>query len=211
MPDRDLKLNSLPRFLKKSPQLILEEHSHCEVPAGCGGVVLRWRNPNEGIPLQTWVYAAGKFDLALDGEILTSARPIVPWGHHVWSLVITDANPHYALFSFAAFHGGKEMHIKTTGPSVDPVFILSKPEELWKYTHSEQTGNEWMKLDFDDSQWLPLASKEINPTALEKTSRDAYRIRKLQEFGAEALGTPEVSNKFWIRKVFSVERKPSSD
>jgi hypothetical protein len=31
--DRDLKLNSLSRYSKESPLLILEEHGHCEVPA----------------------------------------------------------------------------------------------------------------------------------------------------------------------------------
>ena len=35
--NKDLKLN---RMGKKG--LVLEEYSHCEVPAGCGGVVIRW-------------------------------------------------------------------------------------------------------------------------------------------------------------------------
>jgi hypothetical protein len=43
-------LNSLDRFRKHPGQLVLEEHGHCEVPAGCGGVVLRWRNPNPSPP-----------------------------------------------------------------------------------------------------------------------------------------------------------------
>ena len=33
-----LRLNTLNRFRKHSPRLLLEEYSHCEVPAGCGGV-----------------------------------------------------------------------------------------------------------------------------------------------------------------------------
>ena len=38
------QLNSLSRFRKQPGRLVLEEHGHCEVPAG-GGVVLRRRNP----------------------------------------------------------------------------------------------------------------------------------------------------------------------
>jgi hypothetical protein len=41
MAGKDLRLNSLSRYTKRSPEYVLEEHSHCEVPAGCGGVVLR--------------------------------------------------------------------------------------------------------------------------------------------------------------------------
>jgi sulfatase modifying factor 1 len=32
---------------------VLEAHSHCEVPAGCGGVVLQWRNPSAGLRNET--------------------------------------------------------------------------------------------------------------------------------------------------------------
>jgi hypothetical protein len=42
------RLNSLDRFRKQPGRLVLEEHSHCQVPAGCGGGVLRRRNPQEG-------------------------------------------------------------------------------------------------------------------------------------------------------------------
>lgn len=52
MPDRELKLNSISRFSKQSPRLVLEEHGHCEVPAGCGGVVLRWRGADDPIALK---------------------------------------------------------------------------------------------------------------------------------------------------------------
>ena len=52
MPDRELKLNSISRSSKQSPRLVLEEHGHCEVPAGCGGVVLRWRGHDDPIPVK---------------------------------------------------------------------------------------------------------------------------------------------------------------
>lgn len=37
MPDQNLKLNSLSRYTKQSPNLVLQECEHCEVPAGCAG------------------------------------------------------------------------------------------------------------------------------------------------------------------------------
>ena len=49
MTDEGPKLNGPDRYRKRSPRLVLEEHSHCEVPAGCGGVVLRWINTDREI------------------------------------------------------------------------------------------------------------------------------------------------------------------
>ena len=51
------QLNSLERFRKRSPRLLLEQYDSCEVPAGCGGVVLRWRDPHAARPVV--VSAAG--------------------------------------------------------------------------------------------------------------------------------------------------------
>jgi len=52
--DEAFKLNSLHRFTKHS-KLVLEAHSHCEVPAGCGGAVFKWVNPTSGIELRLQV------------------------------------------------------------------------------------------------------------------------------------------------------------
>jgi hypothetical protein len=74
MPD-ELRLNSLSRYSKQSDEYTLEVHSHCEVPAGCGGVVLRWRNPRLSIPIEIWTYTTGEAQLFLDGNVPASARP----------------------------------------------------------------------------------------------------------------------------------------
>jgi len=147
----------LPRHSKTSPHLILEEHGHCEVPAGCGGVVLRWRNPNDGIPLQIWLYAAGKSELFLDGITPSSGRPIVPWGGHLWSLAISEINPERAALMFAAFYDEGKSRIKITGPSVEPVAILSKPDGTWRYTVSEPSDPMWMNLDW--TQRIPRSPR----------------------------------------------------
>ena len=78
MDERELRLNSI-RFDKQSPRLTLEEHSHCEVPAGCGGVVLRWRQRTT-IPLEIWLHVVGEFQAFLDGKSLISGRPLLEQG-----------------------------------------------------------------------------------------------------------------------------------
>src|SRR5512135_2178963 len=93
----DLRLNSIERFTKQSPRLVLEQHSHCEVPAGCGGVVLRWRDPAAGVPLIMRLYAAGESTSLLDGRPPPSARSIVPFGPHVFGFTVTGFDPAYLV------------------------------------------------------------------------------------------------------------------
>src|SRR5262249_60529050 len=93
MADNDLRLNAISRYSKLSSQYVLEVHSHCEVPAGCGGLVLRWRNPHRAIPLEIWTYTAGEAQLLLDGVAPASARPLVPYGEHILACIITGVEP----------------------------------------------------------------------------------------------------------------------
>src|ERR1700759_5326771 len=84
MAQRNLRLNTLGRFGKESSHLVLEEHGHCEVPAGCGGVVLRWRDPREAEPIHLWVVVldAAASTVKLDGKALATSRPLLAPGRH---------------------------------------------------------------------------------------------------------------------------------
>src|SRR5262249_23220637 len=78
MADDNLRLNAISRYSKQSSQYVLEVHSHCEVPAGCGGLVLRWRNPHLAIPLEIWTYTVGEARVWLVGTALAPARRSSP-------------------------------------------------------------------------------------------------------------------------------------
>ena len=125
MADRNLKLNSLGRYGKNNSRLLLEEHSHCEVPAGCGGVVLRWRNPNSGLLFMLHFFSAGKATLLLDGKTVPSARPLIPFGEHVLSLAVTDIVPGSAILGFAGIHDESESNFpRISQPSGRIISIL---------------------------------------------------------------------------------------
>ena len=69
MSDRDdLRLNELQRYRKTSSRLALEVHSHCEVPAGCGGVVLRWRRPGAPVGISLLSYVSGSLEGGVGGS-----------------------------------------------------------------------------------------------------------------------------------------------
>lgn len=83
MSDEDLRINTLHRFAKHSPRLTLQEYSHCEVPAGCGGVVLRWVDPEGGPIARIRGVSLGTADTWLDGAALTTDRARLNDGRHV--------------------------------------------------------------------------------------------------------------------------------
>src|SRR5437763_2980929 len=96
------QVNSLERFRKRSGRLVLEEHGHCEVPAGCGGVVLRWRNPLATIPLIVSLYTPVEAHCFLDEtELRTGGIDLRP-GTHVVATAIEPVDCSAGLIMFAA-------------------------------------------------------------------------------------------------------------
>ena len=206
MPGEDLNLNSLSRFSKKSHRLVLEAQSHCEVPAGCGGVVLRWRNPKQGVPLTFRVYAGGPYEFCVDGQLLSSARPIISFGEHVVSMVISEIKPGAVVMLFAAkyeeFGAGKDYQAKT---AAGVLHFLSAPDGSWKYSCAEQQGTAWQQPGFDDSGWSAMTVREWPPASPEKATPNSYRAEELLRMGALGLGVPGGPSKVWIRRNFSVQ------
>src|SRR5262245_25722640 len=86
------RLNSLDRFRKHPGRLVLEEHGHCEVPAGCGGVVLRWRNPLAAVPITLRLYTPVPAVMSIDGREVSTSRVDLSPGRHVLALRLDDAD-----------------------------------------------------------------------------------------------------------------------
>jgi hypothetical protein len=200
MAKRDLKLNSISRYSKESPQLILEEHGHCEVPAGCGGVVLRWTNPHRSMPVEFWLQTTGEARVYLDGKSPGSGRPMVAYGDHVLAFVLSDAKPSSGVLMFAGIYDEEELtDTNVSRKTGKRVRILSTDDGSWKYTVNEPEGDSWMTPGFDDSNWKSMTLRDF-PDSDDRQ----YRLRKLREFGARGLTAREKADRIWIRKAFSL-------
>lgn len=212
MPNRNLRLNSISRYSKGSPRFVLEEHGHCEVPAGCGGVVLRWTNPFRAIPLEFWLHVNGEVRFALDGKSPSSGRPLVDHGEHVLSFCISGFDSKKGILMFAATSESEYVATKDASKrKKNPIPILSDPDGSWKYTLVEPSDDLWMEAGFDDTGWRHLLLKPLPKPNKEAT--ESYRYRKLVELGAKGLGiTSKVpkSDRIWIRKVFRLTVGPKS-
>jgi hypothetical protein len=207
MAERDLKLHSLGRYGKSNSRLILEEHSHCEVPAGCGGVVLRWRNPNSGLLFVLHFFGTGKGTILLDGKALTSARPLISFGEHVFSLALTDIVPGSAILGFAGIHDESQFSFpRVSQPSGRKMSLLSAADGSWKYVTTEPADDTWSRPGFDDSLWRPMTACE--PPSLDKQDMQKYRLETILKMGGACLGIEGQSSRVWIRKSFTINQDP---
>lgn len=205
MAERELKLNSLGRYGKDSPHLILEEYGHCEIPAGCGGVLLRWRSPNTGLQFVIRLWTAGKSQLFLNGQSPSSGVVLVPFGSHVFSIIISDISSTGALLGFSAVHDQSQPDLpRVSRASGRRVAILSDHAGGWRYSLSEPTGDAWMSPSFDDSEWPALAVCES--PALNQKEMPFYRLKGVLETGALCVGATHADSvsRIWVRKCFTL-------
>ena len=202
MSDRELKLNSISRSSKQSPRLVLEEHGQCEVPAGCGGVVLRWRGHDDPIPVKFSVFARGEYAAFLDGNPLSSARPLVAPGEHVLAFRLERAPSGELVLMFAAVADEKVVGFHASPPADPIASVLSLPDGSWRCSTREPPDEAWTTPGYNDSAWSPM-SKARKPAAW-PLSMDAYWIRRIRDLGAQPIGIRERAPTLWVRKVFAL-------
>lgn len=203
--DEALRLNTLHRFRKHSPRLLLEEYSHCEVPAGCGGVVLRWVDPGAGTPAIVRSFVQGRIALWIDGAPLDSGRVDLRAGAHTLAIEITEI--------VAPTQSRVESILRRRRPAAlvlsiaralardyeaePPVVLLtSQVGRAWRVT-VEQPPEDWTSAEFDDSQW-PVAQ----PAELDPAQREMWRAEELRRYGAVPIALP--ADRAWIRVRFEV-------
>ncbi|MDC3378825.1 hypothetical protein OAX78_00900, partial [Planctomycetota bacterium] len=137
----DPPLNSLDRYRKTPRGLVREVHGPCEVPAGCGGSVIRWRNPNDGVPIVFRVYTPGQATLLLDGEPLTSNRPVVGFGRHVLGIALGELPSSGAACALTGTYDPG-----APGPETDlahPNAIHTAGDQGWLYLTSAPDPAAW--------------------------------------------------------------------
>lgn len=155
MSTGDLNVNSVDRFRKNSDRLVLEQHGSCEVPAGCGGVVLRWHNPNEGRPVAFSCAVVGDADVFVNGAIIAS-RAILPVGENVIAVRISNADDRHpfimaAWFDIPAADRGERDALELVVPDG-----CTAPDGTWRTSPEPFANDEWVQPQFDDSDWLPI-------------------------------------------------------
>lgn len=190
------ELNSLDRYVKSSPRFVLEEHSHCEVPAGCGGVVLRWRDRFTSIPVEIAAAIVGveSWDVRIDDVQPASVRPLLSPGRHV--LMVAARGLVEGEFAFLVW---------ATSPDAgdDPLLRTPGQPGTWRVTGREPEPAAWTDPDFDVSSWA-----QCMPGRVDEAAR-TYSVRRASNLGAEPLTVDpsvpdDIAPRVWLRAVFEI-------
>ncbi|MFP2957498.1 hypothetical protein ACLEPN_06615 [Myxococcus sp. 1LA] len=188
----DFRLNALARYRKTSSQLALEVHSHCEVPAGCGGVVLRWRRPGASIGLSLSTYVKGASDgLFLDGNPLVEQRVLVTPGAHVLSFEVNRPD-----------EGGFVLLKARLNPEIASALrpeLASAADGRWKAT-SQRPPDGWRLPDFADAGFTALVERPVP----DPKGNERWRWQMLKD-EATGLGLAASATKAWVRWSFHVD------
>lgn len=176
--DDELRLNTLHRFAKRSEELVLEQTSHCEIPAGCGGMILRWVKPARGISAIVDLRLDGRARLTIDGELRTNAViQLVPGAHDVMLELETAAPTELAVrIQELVPRSGRER-----------IFLRTLPDGTW-FASTTEPGSE--------ASWVALVDGRDDATP--EMPIDG-RWPSLQ------LPPPGASQRVWVRTRFTVE------
>jgi len=197
----ELKLNTLKRFSKHSEQLLLEHYSHCEVPAGCGGVILRWRDSAEGAMAELTLYCPRRVSVCIDGAQPASSRLLLPWGRHVLTATI-PLLPRKGALMLSLITAPR--HRTVDNKSIKPQQVLcTAVDGTWKYTATEPPAR-WQEPDFDDSDWSAMRPA---PPPVSHNGQVPWIIRKLGRSGAKPIGVSGAPAVLWVRRVFTLEER----
>jgi hypothetical protein len=197
------RLNSLERFRKQPVRLVLEEHGHCEVPAGCGGVVLRWRNPHATVTVTLYLYTPVKADCRLDGTAFQTGNIDLAPGRHALTVALADVDLSGPLLMFVAAHDPvKRQPLRPAGVVERPFKVVSLADRTWKFT-AQPPPEDWAAPDFEDGAWPALA--EVAVPKLTWQDHGSWQCHECARQGAACLGRGgRGKGHLWVRKVFEV-------
>jgi hypothetical protein len=216
--DDDLRLNTLHRFSKQSPRMTLQEYSHCEVPAGCGGVVLRWVAAGAGTPIRVGVAVLGEAEVWLDGTLLPGGHTRLVTGQHVLAIHVTklgrlvweDGRPWTHRPIPCAIHVDTDPGPRRANQAVS---LLERVRVDARRITYETPSADFFEPAFDDRGWSELEiASGLDPFALSQSL--AWRYQHLHERGVTlaALGTPgDDRDEAWIRLRFTASETMLAD
>ena len=197
--DLALQLNSLDRFRKQSSSLLLEQYSHCEVPAGCGGVVMRWVDPRVGTPAQLIVVVPGARAQAwIDGQSQEDDRIDVAPGEHGLAIELHEiSDARWVLVGLLRALANEAMSSTST-------VITGTGRGRWQLSDRPR-GERWFEDTVEGEGWhtMPDGSARVDAEA-----RESWRHRTLRSVGLLPLALDRESvhqGRAWIRHRFSSE------
>jgi len=193
----ELDINSIERFTKQSKRLILEELSNCEVPAGCGGVVLRWLSNEQGLAVGVRIISySDKTEAFCNGKLMPSGCANVPFGEGILALRISKRESDFDWLAVVVRHTSRSRRDQN-GDEIPE--MSASHDGTWKFT-TDKPSDDWISQEYDDSDWQTMSQSEMTLDELEE--RQQWRFRRFVENETPIFSIPD--SEIWIRKRFDV-------
>jgi hypothetical protein len=203
----DLRLNTLNRFAKRSPRLALEEHGHCEVPAGCGGVVLRWASRDAGVFVVAYVSCptprGQRTTLYVDGRPLEASRVELAAGTHLLAVRLVPEALRTGTRAVVPFLCVVRQDAAIDRDDDATIFLRSSAAADIRLTTIEP-GERWAMPGYDDGAWQRPAPLSFAVETLPERWR-SFGLWLAESYGAEPLELPAAPT-VWLRARFEVRR-----
>ena len=165
-------------------------------------------DPKKGIPLTFRIYAGGVTSSLLDARPLSITRPIVPFGEHVISIVISEFDPSRVVLLFAAKYEEKGAGIGySERDTAGALHFASASEGSWKYLSVEPQGNSWQLAGFDDSAWTAMPARDGRQTRTKRRTSNRIAPRNYCGWGLRAWALPEAPQRFGFVGLFQSGRR----
>ena len=182
------ELNSLSRFRKQASRLVLEAQGSCEVPAGCGGVVLPGEIRSMQCRSRSTLYTPVPTTCFIDGAESRLGRIDLAPGRHAVAFTLENVDLSRGLIQFAAIHTSSKAEPKSQPCTEPPVEVLTANDGTWKCTLAEPPTDDWRRIAFDDRDWLVLT--EAESPQLERAAAGYYQCKACEDVGEICLGLP---------------------
>jgi len=202
--DEDLRLNTLHRFAKRSPSLLLQEYSHCEVPAGCGGVVLRWLDPRGGIPVLVQLASMGTSETWLDGTTLSSSHVTVGAGRHVIAVHLSEVGT-WRKGQPPILPAPFSIGVVSDAMGATRDLVRTATDVRWRWS-ARLPPLLWVDANFDDARWPALGAADAQLLAT-VPSGASYSYERAVEHGQAMFEI--LTREAWIRLSFTIEATPT--
>lgn len=202
---RDLVVNDLARYEKASERLVLEDYSSCEVPAGCGGGILRWIDPREALPLTLRIWTARGAEVFFDGAPVRSSRIDARLGAHVLAIALRHDGDAPAQLALSLCYSDETEPSAALEPTRDRSIgrrldVLSGAGAAIVGASRDPGGDAWRLPGFDDSGWRALA-----PVKAAEPSSAGWHLQAILKTGACIVGLQDARSDVWVRCSFDVD------
>jgi hypothetical protein len=193
---RDLRINTLDRYVKRSERLILESYSSCEVPLGCGGALCRWIDPTQSIPLLlTMDLGDREATVLLDGERKENARIDVSPGKHVLALIFAEVDGPLSLRLKLDYD--KTRVIAGALDERKQPSLVTRDDGTW-YATTRTPVDGWATSTHPVDGWLALRAMPIPTRKHPFWNESAFAA-------AASIGLETSAKTVWVRRVFKLE------